>query len=888
VSEFSDPSRVDGHSEVTVVDDRERPRTSQVEARVLGAGTQVGPYLILEPVGMGGVGVVYAAYDPRLDRRVALKLLRGSRRRTVEARQRLEREARAMAQLSHPNVITVHDVGEFEDEVFLTMEFAEGGTLKAWAKELPRPRSSEQIERCLELYIKAGRGLAAAHEAGLVHRDFKPDNVLLGKSGQVMVTDFGLVRDTEESGAEAAALRASLPDLSSSALDELQLTRTGSVMGTPAYMSPEQHSGLVVDALSDQFSFCVSLYQALYAERPFSGATLAALALAVTEGEIRQPPKGTRVPERLRKVLLRGLAAAPSDRWPSMDELLDELMRVGLSRGFRAPIWLGATLVATLGLGIAMNVGRDAPKCEGAAGAWGQSWSSTKASEVRGAFEKTGLPFATPSFDRADGLLRGYEKQWKLAFVDNCQATRVRGVQSGRLMDLRTLCLERGRDQVRTVVSMLSEVDEKNLAGVDALLSNLSPVSDCSDKEKLLRSDFQFELDSPMARELRDRLSRAKLLQLGGRFEKSRRESEQALEVAESAAEPILIAESQVALAGVLNAMGKHDEARALLDSALGHALQVGDLGVTAHAWTEMISLVGFSKGLPAQGREYARLALAAYAGDGGEDERGIARAHHGLGLIAYGAGEYDEAEKQFRRVLAVNENHWGPDHPRTADVLNNLGAIAFARDDLDGSEAYHLRCLAIWSEAYSGEHPDIATSHNNLGTIYEARGQADAAIESFEKALGIRLRTLGPDHASVAMSHYNLGVALEGKEDLDAARKELETAFHGFVGAYGPEHRRVAAAETALGRVLVRLGDETKALPKLDHALTVRAQSEGDPSELAETKYALAMALIASDRTRAVRLAREAHAAFAESWPEEAAEVLGWVEKQEGEIPPR
>jgi serine/threonine protein kinase len=257
-------------------------------ATALPRGATLGRYVVLEYVGAGGMGVVYAAYDFGLDRKVSLKLVRGERH-GKERQERLVREAQAMARLSHPNVISVHDVGTYEDQVFIAMEFVAGGTLKHWLRSAPRGRA-EVVERFLE----AGRGLAAAHRAGLVHRDFKPENVLMGEDGRCRVTDFGLAvpatASTEGPGTPAPAA------------------------GTAAYMSPEQRQGRAVDPRSDQYAFCVALHEGLCGERPPSPGPTPALAAAGA-------------PRALCRVLERGLSAEPDARFPSLDALLAELER---------------------------------------------------------------------------------------------------------------------------------------------------------------------------------------------------------------------------------------------------------------------------------------------------------------------------------------------------------------------------------------------------------------------------------------------------------------------------------------------------------------------------------------------------------------------------------
>jgi eukaryotic-like serine/threonine-protein kinase len=272
------------------------------DERALSPGQQVDRYVVLRELGRGGMAVVYAAFDPQLDRRIALKVMRRvSDARAKEAAQRLHREAQALARLSHPNVIRVYDVGVFEGTVYLTMELVEGRTLRAWLDEETPP-----WRRALEVVLAAGDGLAAAHRVGLVHLDFKPSNVLIGHDGRVKVADFGLAREPrgsarsrdldegDEAGIDAERIGADL-ERSSAQLSE-PLTELGAVIGTPGYIAPEQLQGLEADARSDQFAFCVTLWQALYSERPFAGEDRRALEGAVLRGEIRTPSDTAGVP----------------------------------------------------------------------------------------------------------------------------------------------------------------------------------------------------------------------------------------------------------------------------------------------------------------------------------------------------------------------------------------------------------------------------------------------------------------------------------------------------------------------------------------------------------------------------------------------------------------
>jgi hypothetical protein len=279
----------------------------------LAPGDRVGRYVIRDPLGSGGMGVVYEALDPLLGRRLALKVVRGDGFGATELPARLYREAQALARLTHPNVVAVHDVGRIGDGLFIVMDLVEGTTADGWLAA--RPRKWHEV---LELYLRAGRGLLAAHEAGLVHRDFKPGNVLVGADGRVCVTDFGLVR-LDDAPAEAPAAPAEL-DVAAT-----PLTRTGVVMGSPAYMPPEQVGGRPVDARSDVFSFCVSLWAGLYGQRPFAGETLRELRQAMLSGRVEVPP-GREVPAWLERLVASGLAADP-ERRPQLAALLSELER---------------------------------------------------------------------------------------------------------------------------------------------------------------------------------------------------------------------------------------------------------------------------------------------------------------------------------------------------------------------------------------------------------------------------------------------------------------------------------------------------------------------------------------------------------------------------------
>jgi len=318
-------------------------RTDADPVRSLAANGRVGRYELVGPIGAGGLGVVYAARDPQLNRQVALKMLRASGApgaTGAQLRARILREAQAMARLSHPNVLTVYDVGVIGEAVFVAMELVEGGAVSGWLRQ--RGRSWRDI---LEVFLSAGRGLAAAHRAGIVHRDFKPENVLIGLDGRVRVTDFGLARFAEVPAAVSAGV--------AKASAAVPLSFDGALAGSPPYMAPEQLRGEPADARSDVFAFCVSLYESLYKERPFAGRTVRELEESITAGKLRPGPRRSRVPAAIRRAVVQGLSADPAGRFASMEQLVLALERA--SRGgwrWRAGALAAAAMAVALWFGV--------------------------------------------------------------------------------------------------------------------------------------------------------------------------------------------------------------------------------------------------------------------------------------------------------------------------------------------------------------------------------------------------------------------------------------------------------------------------------------------------------------------------------------------------------
>ncbi len=879
-------------------------RLEPVVGTELTAGTAFGRYLVVRTLGSGGMGVVYLAYDPQLDRGVALKVLRpGARSADREpASSRLLREAQVMARLSHPNVVPVYDVGTVAAHLFVAMEHVDGRTLRQWLRDERRPWAA-----VLDVMVGAGRGLAAAHAAGLVHRDFKPDNVMLDAQGRPRVMDFGLARAAEDDEGPATHRDVDLELVSAGASGSgagvESLTRTGFVLGTPAYMAPEQHFGAAPDPASDQFSFCVALHEALYGERPFEGATAADLCRAARERNVRPPPSGSGVPGWLRRAVLRGLAPTPQERWPSMDALLQELVahRHDPSR-VRAGLATIGVLAAVAGAGAWVQSGPTQDPCGGGEATLAESWNDGHREQLHEAFGRTGLAFAGEAASQTIAGLDAWGAQWVHEHRSACEATHVRHEQSGAGLDLRMHCLAGRQRALRALVEVLVSADAGTVESAGQAVEHLPRPGYCEDLEAL-RAEVPPPEDAEQRQRVEDLLAgleRVDALLVAARFAEARA----AFDEARASVVGLDHAPAQVELGAregpLLEAEGQLDGAVSALETALWRAEALGMDRIEASLATDLVWLDGTERNSHARGETWATLAQAKLDRLDADPRRRAALLRR-RGDLADVAGKYDEAARHFGAALSLWETH-DPDSLGHAHALGDFGKTHYRAGRLPQAAATFERAAAITAKVVGPWHPDVAKLRGNAATAHHLHGDYAKAREVFEDTLGLLERAYGPDHLAVATVLTNLGsvyyrlgdhaaaieagqraiqikdarlgagnaksganlnnvaMALSEQGDHEQALATFRRA-EAAMATLGPEHISLVEPRIGQGEELMHLGRHAEAIEPLELAYALERAQEHDARRRALPAFLLARALWdgGGERARAQVLVAEA-----------------------------
>ncbi len=737
----------------------------------LAVAETVGRYAVLSHLGSGGMGSVYAAYDPDLDRKVALKLVRPDRAGPDEAT-RLLREARAQAKLTHPNVVRVYDVGLHEEQLFFAMEFVSDSNLRQWIAH-----QNPDWRRVVRIFSDVAQGLAAAHESGLVHRDLKPENILIGKDGEARIADFGLVRSLN--APESPADQSHRSTNTASPADR----QNSGAMGTRPYMAPELSSGGTADELSDQYSFFVALHLALYREfpQPHSGNPPGPKPSSPS-------PRRIKAPSRLRRIVLRGLSRNPRNRYPTMRQVLTELSRVANRKRHS---WVGASALAGTAalLGTVFFNAPGATVCGGSEERFVQVWDEGRKKSVRSAFLRSGSPFAGDVAGRIESALNRYRSDWVSLHRDTCFAASVRGELPERIFDLRMLCLENRREEVRALTDLFIAKGDAILPQAVEATQNLASLKDCED-----RSELAFLRPLPMAPEARQRIKdvQARLAAMKVRRETGQETDLEAVRAAVRKAQdigysPLTSTASKELALTLRDPKGDVEEAIEQFEAFLKAAIAGGDSVASAEAYAYLASTVGYNKGDIARGEWWSQLAEAALEGLGPGHETSKMIIHRAVGLVAWHAGRHEKAQDHWFKAVDYSIKAYGPQHYHSAQAIGNLALLpTISRED---QIEYLHRALDLKEKALGEWNPQLANSLVNLGAQLGEEGRYEEGLKTARRCAEILIRFYGSRHQNLVYP-WLLESELLIRMDLPEQALASLTLAEGVAKRLSPNHR--------------------------------------------------------------------------------------------------
>ena len=811
--------------------------------------SKLGRYIVEEPIGSGAMGTVFAGFDPDLKRPVALKVL--NTEPNEAAQERLIREAQALAQLSHPNVVAVYDVGRSDQEVFIAMERLVGRDLERWLAE--GSRSWKQI---VDLFVDVARGLVAAHAAGIVHRDLKPRNIFVEDSGRVCVTDFGLAR-VQSTADDHARVTGDVRSLGTAAL-----------VGTPAYMAPEVLDGQPATERSDQFSFCVALHEALTGQRPFTGGTAPELRDAMRAGVTMRASRA--VPAWLCRLIERGLAEQPEQRHASIEALMIALRRAR-ARGRRRIVLAGAAALASAfaisGAFAAQRIaGDDAIEpCTGAEQQLASVWTDERADRVRQAFIATKLPYAEDTWRSVERSINAYRERWATGWREACVATSVRKEQSAELLDKRMVCLDRKRAELSSLVDVLGAADKTLVADGPLAVAKLSPPESCADREAMVATPASpADLGQRVAvTAVTQTIAQARAHWAAGQYVRGLEQLRRIEPQAEAIAHLPTLA-SFLSLKGLLeDETSAFDQAEVTWRRTLQVAAQAGDTWLVGRTWLDLVRLLGVRKHDSKQALTLVPAAQAAVALTRSADlenrlhsylgsihreaenfveaerelEQGLAgykkraRSEHdfdvatastNLGLTKHAIGKLEEAEKLHRSALASFEHIYGPHHPRTAAAHNNVGMIMQGMERFEEARKEFQTCIDVLSAALGPDHVSLAGLLSNLALAEGGAGKRHDAVKTHRRAVAILEAKVPPNHPHLLKVRANLALELQGIGELDEAQRLLESTVKAAEAAFGPNDRRTAIHLGELAEVLVDQKACKKARPIFKRVIAI------------------------------------------------------------------
>ncbi|HYV43341.1 MAG TPA: serine/threonine-protein kinase, partial [Myxococcaceae bacterium] len=687
-----------------------------------------------------------------------------------------------------------------------------------------KPRSWREA---LAVFSGAGRGLAAAHRAGLLHRDFKPDNVLVGADGRARVTDFGLARaalQPDPAPAEGEAPSGALA---------VQITQHGARLGTPAYMPPEQVDGRPLDARADQFAFCASVYEALHGRLPYRGETPEAVWAAARAGVLPESPPGG-PPARVDAVIARGLRPDAAERFPSMDGLLEALDAAARPRRLAR----GALVAAGAGVllaWVAVAVRTQLETCSGAERKLAGVWDAGRKAAVETKFRASSRSYREAALAGTERALDAYAQGWAQMRRQACAATRVQREQPEDVLALRMACLDQRLGELSALTSLLAGADDKVVERAVQAASALTPLDACADVAALLRpvrlpqgKDAEAALASARAG-----LAKAKALHDAGRFQDAVAAAAPALAQAEALGYLPLVAEVGVQLARSQQEAGDLKAAQVTARRAVDAAAGSRDPLALAAAGMRLAAILGVDLSQAKESWGWVAFTQNALgSADPGAQHDALSASLHGLRGNLYRVDEkYADALAEQEQALDLRLRLYGPDNPQVGDTYGSIGNIHFALDHFDQAAAAQEKALDIRRRALGDDHPDVGITLNNLSAVEQGRGRWDVATDYARRAEVALERSLGPDHFKVGGALYNLGVCLRSGSHYAEALEAYGRALRIFEKSLGPDHPNVAVVLESVGWAQLQISGPAAARPSFERALKINSASSGAES---------------------------------------------------------
>lgn len=785
-----------------------------VEQRLFGARWSIGRYEVLSRLGEGGMGEVFLARDPRLDRRVAIKILRGNQ--TAKDRQRLQREAQALAALAHPNVVEIYEVGEHQGAPFIAMEYIRGPTLGRW---LEGQRPDRAVLR--RTFLAIARGLAAAHGRGIVHRDFKPSNVIVGTDDRPRILDFGIARTTTSIGSKDLDPGRTVPlttPAENPANDPTEtpaeITRTDAVIGTPLYMAPEQRRGQATDHRCDQYSWCLTMCEALAGKHPLADLDPSEVADAIRRLALPSAAHWDAVPRAWRRILRRGLREQPEARFGDMHALI-EALEIADRRRQRWQLGTAATVILAGGAALAVWPSNSEPDCDEQAAEIFAAWDEPRRQRAQTRFTQTGLPYSTETWERVDRDLSAHVDGLARAQAQACAARPA----DPTLRDAQHGCLQLERRRFEQLAARMEQIDGEAMSRISTTLARvLDDPARCLDPEQLsLELPPPPAVLAPQVLTLRSAIAGLEQLRSLGQFAQSAAWGREIVQEARALDYPPVLAEALVAAGRAEHSNGEH--VQSIRDLQEGYFLSgtISYEALMVEAATQMI-VVAAEHDDHELATTWSRHARADLDRTQATDQR-WADFHANEGIARQLRGDYADALQHMERARAIIDARQPPQFRARFDIRNNAALALTELGRFEEARTQLAEARELADQALPEGHPELATLYENLGGVESELRNLEQALVWCERALTIRRVNLGSDHPDLATSEYNVGHALWLLGRYEEAQPHAETSL-AITERNGSSPASVALSRRLLSLVLRDKGEAERATTQLQRAL--------------------------------------------------------------------